>query len=74
MLYLMVWWGMVWHGMVWCGVCGNAWYGAVWYGAVQYGAEARRRLDEDADYSVAEADCGPAKRHSLQYIIRANNK
>ena len=70
---------MVWHGMVWCGVCGNAWYGAVWYGnawcsIVWYGAEARRRLDEDADYSVAEADCGPAKRHSLQYIIRANNK
>ena len=46
----------------------------VCYRMVWYGMEARRRLDPDADYSVADSDCGPAKRHSLQFIIRANNK
>ena len=46
----------------------------VCYSMVWYGMEARRRLDPDADYSVADSDCGPAKRHSLQFIIRANNK
>ena len=59
-------------------VCGIVlvllWYGMVWYGVVWHGMEARRRLDPDADYSVADSDCGPAKRHSLQFIIRANNK